>query len=260
MGTIGEMYPEDGELVVATVRRIADYGAYVTLDEFDEREGLVHISEVSTTWVRNIRNHIREGQKLVLKVLRINRQRGEVDLSLRRVTGREKAETMLQWKKTKKAEAILKSAAEKLSADEKTLTDIRETIFKQYDSVYDALEKSIDRGEEVFTKLGLTSEWSKALAENAKLKIKVKRTTLTGTVELTSQKPDGITAIKTALLNAEKITPKEIDVKIYTIGAPRYRLEVAASDYADAETVLKEAIDEAISCVTSMGGEGRRVE
>jgi len=260
MDTIGEMYPEDGELVVATVRRIAGYGAYVTLDEFGEREGLVHISEVSTTWVRNIRNHLREGQKLVLKVLRINRQRGEVDLSLRRVTGREKTETMLQWKKTKKAEAILKSAAEKLSADEKTLTDIRETIFKQYDSVYDALEKSIDRGEEVFTKLGLTSEWSKALAENAKLKIKVKRTTLTGTVELTSHKPDGITAIKTALLNAEKIAPKGIDVKIYTIGAPRYRLEAAASDYADAETVLKEAIDEAISCVTSMGGEGHRVE
>jgi len=260
MATVEEAYPDVGDLVVATVKNIIGYGAYVALDEYGARDGLIHISEVSTTWVRNIRDHVREGQKLVLKVLRVNRQRGEVDLSLRRVTGREKAEKMLQWKKSKKAEAILKSTAEKLSADEKTLISARDTILQQYDSVYEALEKSLDQGEEVFTKLGLTPEWSKALTENAKSKIKVKRTMLTGTIELTSPKPDGIIGIRTALLNAEKVKPEGIDLKIYTIGAPKYRLEVAASDYSDAETVLKEAVDEAISHIRDMGGEGRRID
>lgn len=260
MATVDETYPESGDLVVATVKRIADYGAYVILDEYEGREGLVHISEVSTTWVRNIRNHLREGEKLVLKVLRISRQRGEVDLSLRRVTGREKAEKMLQWKKSKKAETILKSTAEKLSADENTLISVRDAILQQYDSVYEALEKSIDHGEEIFTKLGLAPEWAKALAENAKAKIKVRTATLTGTIELTSHKPDGIAGIRTALLKAEKVGPEEVDVKIYTIGAPKYRLEVVASDYSDAETVLKEAVDEAISSIKQAGGEGRRID
>lgn len=260
MATIEEAYPDMGDLVVATVKNITPYGAYVVLDEYGEREGLMHISEVSTTWVKNIRDHVREGQKLVLKVLRINRQRGEVDLSLRRVTGREKAEKMLQWKRDKKAEAILRSTAEKLSADENTLNNVRDTIVQQYDSVYDALEKSIDQGEEVFTKLELPSEWSKALAENAKLKVKVKRTTLTGTIELTSPKPDGIVGIRTALLNAEKVKTEGTDIRIYSIGAPRYRLEVVASDYSDAETILKEAVDEAISNIKDAGGEGRRID
>lgn len=260
MATIEEAYPDMGDLVVATVKNITPYGAYVVLDEYGEREGLMHISEVSTTWVKNIRDHVREGQKLVLKVLRINRQRGEVDLSLRRVTGREKAEKMLQWKRDKKAEAILRSTAEKLSANENTLNNVRDTIVQQYDSVYDALEKSIDQGEEVFTKLELPSEWSKALAENAKLKVKVKRTTLTGTIELTSPKPDGIVGIRTALLNAEKVKTKGTDIRIYSIGAPRYRLEVVASDYSDAETILKEAVDEAISNIKDAGGEGRRID
>jgi len=86
------LLPEVGDLVVATVTRIVDYGAYVKLDEYQGIEGLVHIQEISSTWVRNIRNHAREGQKLVLKVLRVNLQRNQVDLSLRRVTGREKTE------------------------------------------------------------------------------------------------------------------------------------------------------------------------
>jgi len=108
------VYPEIGDLVVATVTRVEDYGAYVKLDEYSGIEGLVHISEISTTWVRNIRDHARPGQKLVLKVLRVSSQRNQIDLSLRRVTGREKSEKMLEWKKERKAEAILRSAGDKL--------------------------------------------------------------------------------------------------------------------------------------------------
>ncbi len=83
------LMPEVGDLVVTTVTRVEDYGAYVKLDEFSGIEGLVHISEISTTWVRNIREHARQGQKLVLKVLRVSSQRNQIDLSLRRVTGRD---------------------------------------------------------------------------------------------------------------------------------------------------------------------------
>ncbi|TMI33648.1 S1 RNA-binding domain-containing protein [Candidatus Bathyarchaeota archaeon] len=67
------LMPEVGDLVVTTVTRVEDYGAYVKLDEFSGIEGLVHISEISTTWVRNIREHARQGQKLVLKVLRVEK-------------------------------------------------------------------------------------------------------------------------------------------------------------------------------------------
>ncbi|MGC8849674.1 MAG: S1 RNA-binding domain-containing protein, partial [Candidatus Bathyarchaeia archaeon] len=82
-------YPEVGDLIIGTVKRIVGYGAYVSLDEYPGKEGLIHISEVSTKWVRNIKDHLREGEKLVLKVLRIDPSRGQIDLSLRRVTGRE---------------------------------------------------------------------------------------------------------------------------------------------------------------------------
>ena len=79
-------WPEVGELVVATVVRIVGHGAYVTLDEYNNKEGLLHISEISTSWVRNIRNHVRERQKIVLQINRVNPENNHIDLSLRRVT------------------------------------------------------------------------------------------------------------------------------------------------------------------------------
>ena len=72
-------WPEIGYVVIATVKRVESYGAYVGLDEFGEKEGLLHISEISSRWVRNIRNHVRPGQKVVLQVLRTDQSK-EQDL------------------------------------------------------------------------------------------------------------------------------------------------------------------------------------
>src|SRR4030067_3723450 len=93
-------WPEPGDLVLTSVQRITDYGAYVTLDEY-EKEGLLHVSEGSSGWVRNIREFVREGQKTVLKVLRVDPEKRHVDLSLRRVSRRERREKLLASKMEK---------------------------------------------------------------------------------------------------------------------------------------------------------------
>src|SRR5438132_13963533 len=140
------MFPGVGDLVVATVKRVEEYGAYVKLDEFAGIEGLVHISEMATTWVRNIRDHAREGQKLVLKVLRVNPQRNQIDLSLRRVTGREKSEKRLERKKERKAEAILKNDDEKRTKPEEDAETIKNTILDKLGGIYDPLKEAMDEG------------------------------------------------------------------------------------------------------------------
>src|SRR6201988_4539131 len=198
-------FPEVGDLVVVTVTRVEDYGAYVKLDEYSGTEGLVHISEVSTRWVRNIRDHAREGQKLVLKVLRVNPQRNQIDLSLRRVTGREKSEKMLEWKKERKAEAILKSAAEKLKKPEDDAEIIRDTILEKFGGLYDPLEEAIDEGPEALVKAGLAEEWAQAIVEVSKTKIRLERSKVRGTVAVTCHKSGGLEIIRQTLLGAKKI-------------------------------------------------------
>jgi translation initiation factor 2 subunit 1 len=256
----GPQYPEVGDLVVASVTRVVDYGAYVKLDEYDGVEGLIHISEIASTYVKNIRVHVREGQKLVLKVLRVSPQRAQVDLSLRRVTGREKSEKMLEWKKVKKADSIIKGAAERLKVAEDDETKIKILIYEKFDNPFDAFEEATDEGEEIFTKLGISEEWAKALTEVARSKIRLEKAKVTGTVELTCTKTEGVEAIRQALRGAKKVKKtRGTTIKIYTVGSPRYRFEVRSKEITDAQATLNLAIEEALNGIKGLGGEGRKM-
>ena len=249
-----------GDLVVASVTRVEDYGAYVKLDEYAGIEGLVHISEISSTWVRNIRDHAREGQKLVLKVLRVNPQRNQIDLSLRRVTGREKSEKMLGWKKERKAEAILKSAAEKLKRPEEDADAIRDTILEKFGGLYDPLEEAIGEGPEALVKAGVSEEWAQAIAEVSKGKIRLERSKVRGTVAVSCHKPGGLEIIRQTLTGAKKIRrPRGSEVKIYTVGSPRYRVEVEAGSFEAAEKTLNSVLDDILDSIKKAGGEGRKI-
>ena len=254
------VFPEVGDLVIATVTRVEDYGAYVKLDEYKAVEGLVHISEISTTWVRNIRDHARQGQKLVLKVLRVNPQRNQIDLSLRRVTGREKSEKMLEWKKERKADAILKSAADKLQRPEPEIDDLRTVLLDKFGSLYEPLEESIDNGTEALAKAGVSPEWAQALVEISKTKIRLERSKVRATLSIVCHKPGGLDIIKQSLAAAKKVRkPRGTDVRIYTIGSPKYRVEVESSSFESAEKTLNSVIEEAISSIKKGGGEGRKL-
>lgn len=253
-------YPEVGDLVVASVTRVVDYGAYVKLDEYDGVEGLIHISEIASTYVKNIRVHVREGQKLVLKVLRVSTQRAQVDLSLRRVTGREKSEKMLEWKKVKKADSIIKGAAERLKVVEDDVAKVKALVYEKFDNPFDAFEEATDEGEEVFTKLGMSEDWAKALTEVARSKIRLEKAKVTGTVELTCTRTAGVEAIRQALHGAKKVKKtRGTSIKVYTVGSPRYRFEVRSKEITDAQTTLNLAIEEALNAIKGLGGEGRKL-
>ena len=99
-------FPEHGELVVCTVKNVKNFGAFVTLDEYDDKEGFVHVRDVATGWVKYIRDYIREGQKIVCKVLGVDSSKGHIDLSLKSVNEHQKREKIQQWKNEKKAEKL----------------------------------------------------------------------------------------------------------------------------------------------------------
>jgi len=187
MSSEKEEFPESGDLVIATVKAIVPYGAYATLDEYSNNEGLLHISELSTTWVKNIRDHVREGQKVVLKVLRVDIEKKHIDLSLRRVSGPERKEKLLRWKHDRKAESLLKMAAEKLGiTPEEFYEKAGRKIEGSYRGLYEGLEEASELGEEALTKVGVPRNIAKVLAEIAQTKIKIPKVAIRSIVELTS--------------------------------------------------------------------------
>src|SRR5438093_9819489 len=254
------VYPEIGDLVVATVTRVEDYGAYVKLDEYSGIEGLVHISENPTTLVRNICDHARSGQKLVLKVLGVSSQRNQIDLSLRRVTGREKSEKMLEWKKERKAEAILRSAGDKLQRAPEQVEALKSLLLEKFGSLYEPLEEGLDQGPDELLKAGVAPDWAQALAEVSKSKIRLEKSKVRATVSATCYKPGGLDILKQSLAAAKKVRkPRGAEVRIYTVGAPKYRVEVEAGSFETAEKALNSVVEELVSSIKSAGGEARKI-
>lgn len=257
MGLRRPEWPEVGDLVIATVVRITDYGAYVRLDEYD-KEGLLHVSEVASRWVRNIRDYVREGQKVVLKVLRVQADKGQVDLSKRRVTKREKKEKLLFWKKDRKAESLLRTASEKLNISfGEAYERAGALIEKAFGDLYDGLEKTAKEGVDVLLELGVDKELAVTLEEIAKDKIQISLVNVKGILELKNPKPKGVLVIKETLEYAKEVGESEgADVSIYLVSPPKYRIVVSAEDYKTAENILEKATESAVKFISKNGGTG----
>ena len=233
-------WPEIGELVVATVRRVESYGAYVSLDEYTEREGLLHISEISSRWVRNIRNHVRPGQKVVLQVLRTDPGKGQVDLSLRRVTRDEKRKKIESWKKERKAVTLLTQAAHQLNTETEALFESEGMkLVEHYDSLYEGLEEASKRGVDALTEAGVEPKVAAVLSEMAKEKIVIKGVTIQGVFEASTMSSFGLQEIKDVFQKAEVVAEdNDSTISITTLGAPKYRIQLMAEDYKKAEYAL----------------------
>ena len=78
--------PEENEIVICTVKKILPHSVFLTLDEYDKKEAMLHISEVAPGRIRNMRDFVLEGKVIVCKILRIHKDKEHIDVSLRRVS------------------------------------------------------------------------------------------------------------------------------------------------------------------------------
>ncbi len=227
--------PEVGDLVVVTIRNVKNFGANVKLDEYEGKEGFIHIAEVATGWVKHIRDHLREGQRTVCKVLNVDKQRGYIDLSLKRVNDHQKREKISQWKNEQKSAKLLELAAEQLSltveeCEEEFASDLR----KMYGTLYEAFEEAAADEDWLPEREGA---WKQVIVKIAKENVVPPWVQIGGFIEAYSLSPDGIDKIRESLGagNAE-------GVSIQYAGAPRYRITVRDKDYKSAEDTLKKSV------------------
>ena len=138
--------PEAGDIVLVTIKEITGHGAYVSLDEYSNMTGFLHISEIATGWIRNIERYIKPKQKAVLKVIRVDKTRAEVDLSLKQVSGEERKSKLIEVKKNEKATAFMEMVKVKANLSDSQVDELEGNILQKYDSVYDFFETVAKKG------------------------------------------------------------------------------------------------------------------
>ena len=235
--------PEEGELVYATVKEISPHGVYVSLDEYGKLRAFLHISEIATGWVRDMERYAKPGQKIVLKVIRVNRPRKEIDLSLRQVSGEERKAKIIEVKKTEKAATIVDALKLRLNNDDQKLKTIQDAILEQYDTLYDGFEDIARRGLKALQKLSLDPGVAEVLQSVSEEKIAIPIVEVRGVMDIRVKTPNGIEVIKSALRSGEDVKTSGVQVKVTYLGTPKYRLTVKAENYKVGERALQNALD-----------------
>lgn len=240
-----EGYPEESELVLCTVTRIQFNSVFVNLDEY-EKSGMLHISEISPGRIRNIRDYVKEGKKIVCVVLRVHEDKGHIDLSLRRVNKNQHREKMEQMKKEFKSEKIVEMVAKenKMKPEE-----LHEKIMNKIEYRYlsDFFEEVV-AGNEKLESLKLDKKMKDQLEELVFQRIKLPTVELRGKYSIALYEPDGVEKIKKTLLEAKKEGGEKVTITY--LGAGEYEIKIEADDYKSAENILKKTtstIDNSLS-------------
>lgn len=239
---MSSVIPDGGDLVLVTVNYISPHGVYVSLDEYGGMKGFLHVSEISTGRVRHIEHFIRMGQKEVLKVIRVNRARGEVDLSLKQVTKQEKKDKLIEVKQQEKARNIIWLVKSKLNLSEEETRKLQASLEEKFGTLYEALEEVAREGGSVLSDLGLPTTYVSIIEEVAKEKVALPKVDINGVLEISSPLSNGIDVVKNALSVAESLRAPNSKIMISYLSAPKYRIVVEAGDYKEAEKILKHVV------------------
>lgn len=230
--------PEESDLVLCTVTKIYPHCVFANIDDYENKQGMIHISEISPGRIRNIHDYVKLGKKVICKVLKIDLEKGHIDLSLRRVSEGQRREKAELIKKDQKAQKIVEFVADKLKMDkDKMYEGLVKQSEKDYDTLHDLFEEFIVDENEL-KKLNLDKKVYDMLAEVIRQRIKPPIVEIEGEVALKSYAPDGVEVVKKILQAAEK-TNEAITIKYKGGGA--YTINVTLDNYKDAEKIMDKA-------------------
>jgi translation initiation factor 2 subunit 1 len=240
MSTEQQELPEIGEIVIATIIKISDHGAYVTLDEYNKIQGFLHVSEIAPGWVRKVNKYVREGEKKVLLVKKVQSNRKEIDLSLKQISKDQRKKKLLDVKRFEKEQGILKNIQEKTELTGKQIEELEDKFLSKYDSIYDAMLNIAIKGNDEINDLKLQKKVLTAI-EDICSKMKLPSVELRGILEISNNQSNGIELIQKTLSEAENVEGAKIEINY--LGAPRYRLSLISQDFKSAEKSLKPILE-----------------
>ncbi|KAI6128126.1 eukaryotic translation initiation factor 2 subunit alpha [Pisolithus croceorrhizus] len=267
-----QRYPEVDELVMVQVRQIAEMGAYVKLLEYDNIEGMILLSELSRRRIRSIQKLIRVGRNEVVVVLRVDREKGYIDLSKRRVSPEDIVKCDERYTKSKTVASIMRHVASKLpaaaaeegadagSSEEAALEKLYEEIAwplgRTYGHPYDAFKLMLSDAEAILATLPArpSEEIVQILLATIARRLTPQPIKLRADIELTCYMPAGIDAIKRALRKGEAQSTEAVPIKAKLVAPPLYVLSTNATDKYAAVERLERAIESIQASIESQKG------
>ncbi len=228
--------PESDELVLAIVKKILPYGAFCALDEYQNGEAFMHISEVAPRWIKNIHEFLHEGQHMVAKVYHVDEEKGQVDISLKRVSEAEKKRKLESVRRDKRGVKLLELAAKEAKSTAPEVQTARLALEDKYGEVLEAFEQLAKAGKDGLEGVKIEKGLAKAILNVAGKSIRAARAELNAIAQLTAWSSDGVMKIRQTMTSLT--VPTGCTLSMHYLGAPRYQIGVVAADYKEAQKGL----------------------
>ncbi len=214
----------EGDIILCTVDKIEGTTVFIKIDA--ETNGTMITSEIAPGRIRNLREYVVPNKKIVCKILRISQ--GNIDLSLRRVTGREKSDALELYKQEQTAKSALNSLLKERAKE------VEEKILSEFKSLGEFFIKAKE-DESLLTK-HIPKEFIEQIAkivQKRKKDIEVKKI-----AKLKCLESDGITRIKDILES------QDTELEITYISAGNFQVKVKSQDYKKANLKINQFLEE----------------
>lgn len=258
-------FPELDEVVVVQVKRIVDMGAYVSLLEYDNKEGMLLLSELSKRRIRSVSKLLRVGRTEICMILRVDKDKGYIDLSKRRVEPEDATAKEETFAKAKAVHGIMRHVASMNNIEvEELCNKISWPLYAKYTDAFEAFRKHINEEINIwkdldFTKpgqdLSLQAEKIKEDIEtNLKRRLIQQWLRLRAKAEVSCSEYEGIDAIRDALMKGLEASKEECEVKINLIAHPLFVFTCTCRDKTLGMTTLEEALANTQKVIESKSG------
>ncbi|KAI6225061.1 Eukaryotic translation initiation factor 2 subunit 1 [Aphelenchoides fujianensis] len=265
-------YPEQEETVVAKVQKMSPLGAYVTLTEFNNKgecfesfpsahpggfqKGMILLSELSRRRIRSVNKLIKVGRSEYVVVIRVDKEKGYIDLSKRRVYS-EGPPAM----RGAAINSILRHVAEQLGYTENAqLEELYDKTAWHFDrklkkkaAAYDIFKKALT-DPTVFDECDIAPEVKEKLIEDIKKKLTPQALKIRADIEVSCFAYEGIEAVKTALIKGKECSTEELPIKIHLIAAPLFVVTAQTMDRTEGIDSVNKALDCIKESIEGAGG------
>jgi len=256
-----QKYPEIDEVVMVNVRSIADMGAYVHLLEYNNIEGMILLSELSRRRIRSINKLIRVGRTEPVVVIRVDKDKGYIDLSKRRVSKEDIERCTEKYSKAKAVNSIVRHVAQILgyTTDEQLEDLYQKTAWhfekktKLQGSAYDYFKQSVTEPS-LLAECGLDEKTQAILVENIHRKLTQNNVKIRADFECSCFTYEGIDAVKDALRAGMAVGTEEIPIKINLIAPPVYVMTCSTPEKAEGLALLTEGCRVVEEKIKAAGG------
>lgn len=253
------LFPDIESVVMVNVRNIADMGAYVSLLEYNNIEGMILLSELSRRRIRSIHKLIRVNRNEVVMVLRVDKEKGYIDLSKRRVSPEDVAACEDRFNKAKAVHGVLRHVAERRRY---YLQDLYEKIgwplYKKYGHAYDAFKLAISdekNAVDPFEGIEVPQELKDEIKMYILRRLAPQPTKIRSDIEVSCFTYEGIDAIREALFAGMSVPGSEsTPIRIKLIAPPLYVVTTTTLEKDVGVALLQSANDTIRTIIVSKGG------